>query len=486
MAQELLYPRITAQALYALLLVAPFVVLKTAGWLHPLLLVTTINTISSLLREPLALLAPFLTSLSVPAFAAPAAWHSFGANFAVQTSSSAVSLAVPLSELAEHRLLLTLLYCCGLIVYYVGFVVGPTFAFPKATFVWPRRVRQVSLGVVGLSLVVAVYVIGLSGGLSEHIVMMRSGRQAMFQNVGPLVTLTTFAPLMVLIWFAYEERPFRSPLFVCAAITSALVSLFVTGSRSSVLYQLAGLILIWWHRRGRIVVLPTIAALLVTLAVTGGFGALRQDFGSTVVDWSRLTPTRINDWLEQSRSEMTRRHEAENDLAAFAGARDKGLLLGRSYVNPLLFWLPRAVWPGKPRSTGSYNMWINFAGGSIDEPLPEGQTWGIPASPIVEAFWNFHLAGVIVVALLLGTFHRILAAAACRYASVPAALPVIVYLTINVTGTGESITRALRDMLLLYVVLKMMGAFAKTRRPSPRRPLWSHAVTPELSPHGTA
>jgi oligosaccharide repeat unit polymerase len=470
-AQELLYPRVAAQALYVVLLAAPFVFVRNGGWLHPLFLLPLVNTISSALKDPLAILDPLRTAASsTPALAT----HGVMVSFSVATSSIAGSLAVPVSELARARLMLTLLYCFGLAVYYAAYSWGRTFPLPRFEFVRPRRIRVVSVGVVTLSVFVAAYVIAMSGGLSEHILRMRGGRQEMFQGVGPLLVLTTFAPFMVLIWFAYEDSPFSKPLFVVTAVVAALVPLLTTGSRSSVILPLAALIVLWWHKRGRILVWPTVGVLLVTLAVMGGFGALRRDFSSNVVDWSMLSPQRVGEWFDGGTSEMTARSAAEADLAAFVGARSKGLLTGRTYVNTLFFWLPRGLWPDKPRSAGTYNMWINYANAELNEPPPDGSVWGIPVSYTVEAFWNFHLAGVALLALLMGVFHRTLVGAAVQYAAVPAALPIIVYMTIRVTGGGQSLTTGVRDMLLIYLALKVMGALSNRRSsPSVRLPMTS-------------
>jgi oligosaccharide repeat unit polymerase len=454
-AQELLYLRIAAQGLYVALLAAPFVVVRSAGWLHPLFLLPVVKTLSSVLKNPLGILAPLDGASSAPAF-----------SFSVPTLSVAGSLSLPLSTIAEDRLLLTLLYCLGLAAYYIGYAYLGKFEVPTIAFQRPRRIRVVSVALVALSLLGAIYVIRSSGGLSAHLVLMRSGRQEMFQTVGPLLALMTFAPFMVLIWFAYERHPFRKPLFVVTALIAGFVPLFTTGSRSSVILPLAALIILGWHKRNRIQLWRALFALTIALGVMGGFGALRQDFRSTEVDWSVLSPDRIGEWFDDSATELTARGAAESDLAAVAGARSKGLLNGRSYLNTAFFWLPRGVWADKPRTAGTYNMWINFADAPLNEPPPEGDVWGIPVSATVEAFWNFHLPGVVAIGLLLGMFHRLLTAAAIRYANVPAVLPIVVYMAISVNGTGQSLTRGVRDAVLFYIVLRLMGAVSGTRRQS--------------------
>jgi hypothetical protein len=465
-SQDLLFQRIGAQALYVFLLSAPFLVVRTGGWLHPLFLLPAVKTLSAIVKNPLSLIAPLGGASSAPAF-----------SFSVPTVSVAGSLSLPLSTIAEDRLLLTLLYCLGLAAYYVGYASVGNSAVPTIVFQRPRRIRRVSISIVALSLLAAIYVVRASGGLSAHLVLMRSGRQEMFQAIGPLLALMTFAPFMVLIWFAYDKHPFRQPLFVVTALTAGLVPLFTTGSRSSVIFPLAALIILGWHKRNRILIWRTVFALGFALGVMGGFGSLRQDFRSDVVDWSMLSPDRLGEWFDDSAAEMTVRGAAESDLAVVAGARDKGLLNGRSYLNTLFVWVPRGVWADKPRSAGTYNMWINFADARLDEPPPEGEVWGIPVSATVEAFWNFHLPGVVVIGLLLGAFHWLLAAMAIRYADVPAVLPIVVYMAISVNGTGQSVTRGVRDAVLFYIVLRLMGALSGKRQRRSRAPMVRHSAT---------
>ena len=131
--------------------------------------------------------------------------------------------------------------------------------------------------------------------------------------------------------------------------------------------------------------------------------------------------------------------------------------MGRTYVGSVLFFVPRAIWRDKPRSVDTYNMFINFAGGRIDQKLPKSGVWGIPVGPVVEAFWNFHLPGVLVVFIAFGAFHRWMAEFIRTYAHIPAMWVVYTYVISNFVGTSLSFISTIRDLVFLTAFLAILG-----------------------------
>jgi hypothetical protein len=75
-----------------------------------------------------------------------------------------------------------------------------------------------------------------------------------------------------------------------------------------------------------------------------------------------------------------------------------GLLLGRSYASVVTSLVPRPLWPDKPRGVGSLYAQL-FLGAQLS-----GTT--IPVTPEVEMYWNFGIAGVIVLSILYGAVLR--------------------------------------------------------------------------------
>ncbi|MEL7029116.1 MAG: hypothetical protein AAGL49_07860, partial [Pseudomonadota bacterium] len=273
---------------------------------------------------------------------------------------------------------------------------------------------------------------------------------------GPVMDIGEFGMVIALIWFVYTKRSFLNPLFLAGLGLAAASALLVTGARSSLIAPLVTLVLLWWWKSGRIMIGPSLGLALAALAVFGAWGAIRQDYGNTQVDWSVLSFENVEEWFGGATEEIARRNDEEGDLAAFAGAREKGLLYGRTYVGSVLFFVPRAIWSDKPRSVDTYNMFINFAGGEIDQRLPKSGVWGIPAGPVAEAFWNFHLPGVVVIFTAFGVFHRWMSLFIQKYRAVPAMWVVYVYVLSNFYASGLSFVSTIRDLVFLIAFLMVL------------------------------
>jgi hypothetical protein len=114
--------------------------------------------------------------------------------------------------------------------------------------------------------------------------------------------------------------------------------------------------------------------------------------------------------------------------------------------------IPRAVWPDKPGQIG----------GLVGETFFKSPS-GTPPGPIGEAFWNFHIPGVLVVFFVFGVFHRWLAQSFIEYKQYPAAI--LIYLTILFTLDPSTPALIVCLMLLvpLLILLRLIGAlsFAK-------------------------
>lgn len=74
---------------------------------------------------------------------------------------------------------------------------------------------------------------------------------------------------------------------------------------------------------------------------------------------------------------------------------DHGLTWGMQALGPLLFWVPRVIWPNKPLDTGvEVGQWMTSANVNLSAPL-----WA-------EAWINFGFAGLVIVFAALGLLAR--------------------------------------------------------------------------------
>ncbi|PKP86031.1 MAG: hypothetical protein CVT76_11255, partial [Alphaproteobacteria bacterium HGW-Alphaproteobacteria-15] len=312
------------------------------------------------------------------------------------------------ADLSEARIWLTLLYCFALAVYYAAFFWGPRFRVPRIAFRRPSNQQVKWIAAAGLIILVCSAFIVSQGGLAAQIAIMRGGRSAAFSGLGQFLVLAGLGVMVMLSWLAFDRSALRNPLFWGMLMVALVNTVVVSGARSALIYPLVMFMMIWWMQTGRARIGVAAIAAVVSLFFFGLAGIIRQDYGATDVDWSILDPTRAAEWIEAAREEAEWRGNEESDLAAFAGVDDAGLLMGRTYLGAAAFWIPRAIWPDKPRSADSYNMYVNFVGREIGDEF-EVRIWGIPVGAEVEAFWNFHLPGVVLIFFFLGAFHRWLA-----------------------------------------------------------------------------
>lgn len=449
--------RLLSEALFVGLSVLPFIMLRQeGGWLHPLMLPVVLNLAKEVFKNPIALINPIGSPM---------------VYLGAKTLSPATSLRLSDMELDLTRIGLTLTACLALVVYYAAYFGSRHFRWPKLPVAYGRNVAAVSLTVIAVSTVTAMILFEMSGGLSRYLVAMRGGRVALFANIGPVLDVITFSSTALLIWFAYERRPFVNPWFIGSLIVSLGLTLAATGSRSETVGPAVMLLLLWWRKTGRVRLAPIVILVVFAYAVLGGFGAIRQNYGSNSVDWSVIQSGDVSEWFNSATTETQKRDNEEADLAVFAGANQYGLLWGRTYSYSVSFWIPRGIWPDKPRSADAYNMWVNFAGHGIDEALPragEGAFWGIPVGRVAEAYWNFHLIGVVIVSLLMGMYARSLTALAQQYAWIPAVIPIVAMMS-QFAGTSKTFVALLRDIAFLVPLLWAMGVLVLGPRGVVRR-----------------
>jgi hypothetical protein len=454
---DLLLARVVIQAVETALLALPLLAYRRDyGWLHPLLLPTILDLMKAAWKYPFHLFTPL---------AAPVV------SFQLDGGGTAFSLALAPSELAETHLWYGLIHVAALLCYYLGYFHLRPWRTPILNFAKPRHPETTCMiAVVFCAALTSIYIVE-KGGISSYLLAMRGGRVELFEGDGQFRTIAQFSLPIMLLWFSYATRPWRNPLFIGGLAVASTMVLAVSGSRSSVIVGLMSLVLLWWHRRGRVLIVPTAAFGVFGLLLFAMAGNFRSDYTSQDlnVDFETMS---FAGQLEAASVEFEDRANSAGDLAAFAGALHGDLLYGRTYLGAAAFWVPRALWPQKPRSADAYNMWINFAGKTLDVPFDSGRTWGIPVNAVTEAFWNFHLPGVVVIFVLYGMFHRWLAEVRLRYHKEPAMLVFVIVVLVNFAGTSGSFSTAVRTCALLIGLCFAIGvlrprASARMQLPMP-------------------
>jgi len=422
-----------------LLTFLPILLYRSAyGWLHPLIFPTLFALAKGILRAPEQLLAPFfiLGEPPVREMAHEALWG---------WSQEALACAALKAKLISMT---------ALAAYYLGFFFGPQLRIPHLAFPKPRSVIPKALMVIVFSAVVFVVYMQSKGGLVSHMLSWRTGRLEALGGDGPIFVLIRSGTVASMLWFALDKTAYRHPLFWIAALFTVPVNFFTMGSRSAVVYTLIVYLMLWMLRyrkipQGRVIVLG-----IVTLVLLGSLGTLRRSTYTGEVNWTVFTDFDLAASLEAAKEEGDQRFTNDGYLPTIAKVPDEeGFLYGSSYVSSLLFFVPRALWPDKPRGAGTMAGEIIFGG-----------TAGVPPGVVGEAYWNFYIPGVVAIFCLYGLFHQWLALTFTQYAHVPAFWVLYVITVLVFSPTSVVVQDYLHQIIPAVVILCWMGALSFKKR----------------------
>lgn len=266
-----------------------------------------------------------------------------------------------------------------------------------------KNLVPLTLVVLGISAVALVIYIGFSGNLMTHIknlTMNRNSKEFESDNVewtGVLVSVACFAHMGLLFLMAYRPKVVYNPLFYIGVMISLVILALASGKRSVIINPVLLLLLIWAGVSGRMPYFRVFVGMVMAVFALGFLGALRTGIqrGDVQTAVSDSPNSSLGSTLEASLEEMTWRVGSYSSRLAILDAvpDDVPLQWGYTYYGALVKPIPRALMPDKPTGTDSYVARTFF-----------GADWGIPAGGVGEAYWNFHIPGIVAVYFLFGTF----------------------------------------------------------------------------------
>ncbi len=260
----------------------------------------------------------------------------------------------------------------------------------------------VFLGLTFLVSFGAFYILcGRAGGLIEVVTTGRGLARAEGTAgiSGHLVAAVNLSVVTAILWSCFDRRAFRNPIFLAMAASSCIMAYLSDGRRSDLIYPIIMLSLCYVMVTGRV---PKVTAAVfcgLSILLVGILGQMRviSQQGSGFFD---IQSQSIVEYANEALEEMTSRSGSRSVyypvLERVPG--DIDLLYGRGYLEYLYIFIPRVFWPDKPRGI-DYLACQTFYGG----------TWGMPPGGVGEAYWNFHILGVIGVFFLYGMFNGYLA-----------------------------------------------------------------------------
>jgi hypothetical protein len=264
----------------------------------------------------------------------------------------------------------------------------------------PASVRTVMIGLIGVSLLVLVFFLRTRGGINEHLTSLGAGRFKELSDFGAVIVAINLGAVALYLWIATNPSEIKSPIFLGALATVTIAMFLSNGTRGGALEVPLIVGLIWTLRRQKIpwkIALMLIPLMFVSI---GLLGAVRMSSWTGSTAGKAFQNTSWSESFSLAEKEVQVRNAASAPVPVIARGYDLtgGLLLGRSYVGAVAAFIPRTIWPNKPRGVGSLYAQL-FLGAS-----KSGTT--IPVSPEAEMYWNFGIPGVILLSILYGAMLR--------------------------------------------------------------------------------
>jgi oligosaccharide repeat unit polymerase len=319
-----------------------------------------------------------------------------------------------------------LIHSLALIALYLGFARGPRLPVPQwnAPTAASSRLYLVLLIFLGISVAAFVLYIHLYGGLSSYAKSLAFGMAKKIEmaddnvdGIGPYAVATKMATIVAVVWVCAQASAFRNPVFWVLGLSALTMAYMSEGKRSGMIFP-AILILLCWMLRNRQV--PYLRLGLAAVAIFFLFGIMAMLRSSNWADTQHLNlsvlqETSLAEMASKSQEELLLRSGSASSFFAIIARvpKEEKLLLGKTYLEWGLRFMPREFWPDKPRGV-DVQANQTFLGGD----------WGTPAGPVGEAYWNFHLPGVALVFFLVGVLKRWLADLLIRHPEAPGVMAI--------------------------------------------------------------
>ena len=284
----------------------------------------------------------------------------------------------------------------GILSLYLGYMCSSDFRVPKIGFKKPQFVRVKILFIAAISTMALFMLVREAGGVGRLMVQrgIASDQRIAAEIGGHWHFMVGLLPTACLAWLAISPKVWRAPFFYGLFMAALLMVYIATGSRSTVIFPLIIAIAIWSLHNKQLPYGKGILIAIIAIFLIGILGELRDKTRGvqTVADVS--LESGVIDGMKQGIETIT---AYKGEVDGLYGILSKvpshvGFLWGESYLSIPAAPIPRAIWPDKPQAGGKMNATYIF-----NNPLN-----GIPPGNIGEAYWNFHLPGVVAVMFVFG------------------------------------------------------------------------------------
>ena len=443
-ATHIVVARMVVRLLTDFLMLLPFCLYRFAGlpigWLHPLVLPTLLSIAKRAATDPATLLVAVTTWLAPDAVPA---YRLVG--------------DLPLAD----RLAVEMKLGAFLLLAQASYIVG--FAALSAHIQDAHRIRVHKaskwrfLLIFTASFVVFLLYIQMNGGLIAHFSSLALGRFKVGGDAGHFLVIIALMPFLLSLWYLDNPNVIRKMWFIGLLIAAIFAQYATTGSRSALIIPVVLMLATWMlvNRKA-----PGLRFGMIGVFVFLSMGTLGEFRSSSfrnegTVDLGVLTNFDVLAAAESTMAQRAARDEVSGQAAImYAVPQHTSYLYGVTYVASIAFFVPRAIWPGKPRGPGAHVGAILFAGWDT----ADGYTGaGYPAGGVGEAYWNFGVPGIVIVHLLYGMFSWYVA---YRYTRDPGdpfkALTLLLTMIVLMDASSDSIVGFLQTMVLMYLSWKFV------------------------------
>ncbi|HEV7890132.1 MAG TPA: O-antigen polymerase [Pyrinomonadaceae bacterium] len=346
------------------------------------------------------------------------------------------------------------LHAVSTLAYYFGFWFGPNLRIPRINFRQPRRLALKAMAAVLFSVAIFWFYVEREGGLSEHLLSWQMGRHEALAGDYYWILLIKVSAMACLLWFSLNRRAVYQPLFWVCSLVSIVINFLATGSRGTVIVFFIVAMLVWMLREKKFAPTRIILIGLLGVVLISFLGGFRSRIWKGELSLTSETDDKtVVEYFEQGAIESAERAWTASGLLPILARvpDDVDLLYGSSYFALFTLPVPRSIWPDKPGQVGGLVGDVFFNSPS-----------GTPPGPIGEAYWNFHIPGVIIIFFIFGTFQKWLSQTFVKYRREPAA--VVVYLTVlfTIDPSTPAVVVCLMLVIPLVVLLRLVGALSFT------------------------
>ena len=360
----------------------------------------------------IALLIPFLIRIPFMGVMNPLVYLSLIALLSLVIRSTPIVIFGPinvsalldfkLEDVSLFRAKFYILSALSVISMYAGFLLLNKFPLPVLMNpVKSRNYIIVPLGIL-IAFVGLFLFIRLSGTTANHMLNILVSRNVRIYTdevygFGQYMILIGFCIPAVLIWYASDIKVKYKPHFWILFLSALAIAYLAGGKRSAIIFP----IIMWFcvhiiiHRKLNVI----IPVILITFFIAFiGSTAIRRMIGMQYGFTPDVRNIRVFDFIGMGLQELRGREALNPAIPIIARVpKEIDLLWGETYLMNILRFVPRKIWPDKPIGLDS-KVGIIFW----------NQEVGKPPGGMAEAYWNFHIPGIIIVYLFYGMGLRYL------------------------------------------------------------------------------